>query len=67
MHSKTIVARATAHRPQRARAHLAVVGDVAPGQPDPHRLAGRAAGRLDPDDPLERRALVDAEQRAARL
>ena len=61
------VARPAAHRPQRPRAHLAVVGDVAPGQPDPHRLAGRPAGRLDPDDPVERRALVDAEERAVRL
>ncbi len=61
------LARPTAHRPQGPCAHLAVVGDVAPGQPDPHRLAGRPAGRLDPDDLVQRRALVDAEERPARL
>ena len=61
------VARAAAHRPQRGRADLPVVRDVAPGQPDPHRLPGRAAGRLDADDPLERRALVHPEEFTAGL
>ena len=62
MHSKTISPGRQPIVHKRPRAHLAVVGDIAPGQPDPHRLAGRSAGRLDPDDPVERRALVDAEQ-----
>src|SRR5690606_22405063 len=55
------------HRPQRGGAALAVVLDVASGQPDADRLAGRAAGRLDADDPLQRRALGDAKEGAVGL
>ena len=61
------VARPASHRPQRPGASLAVVGDIPTGQPDPHRAAGRSAGGLDADDLVERRALVDAEERAVGL
>ena len=61
------VARTAAHRPQRLCADLAVVRDVAARQADPDRLARRAAGRLDADDLLERRTLIDAQERPIRL
>src|SRR5262249_7081804 len=46
---------------------LAVVGDVLSRPADAERLPGGAAGRLDAHDLLERRALIDAQERAVLL
>src|SRR5262249_49671011 len=61
------VPRPASHRPQRARTHFTIVCDVLPGHADTHRLAGRAARRLDSHDAVERRALIDAQHTAAPL